>query len=111
VWNKIDRLAAGARARLNNVAERRPAAERPVLVSAISGEGIDALAAVIEARLAAGRVLIELEIDAADGAGASWLHRHTEVLRKVLDETTGRLVMTVRAEAGRAEEVRGRFAG
>ena len=56
VWNKIDRLDAAERARLLNIAERRPAEERPVLVSAITGEGIDALAAAIEARLAAGRV-------------------------------------------------------
>ncbi len=68
-----------ARARLQNIAERRPAAERPVLVSAITGEGIDTLADAIEARLAAGRELIELELDPADGAGVSWLHRHTEV--------------------------------
>ena len=51
-----------------------------MLVSAVTGEGIDALDAAIEARLAAGRVLIELVLDAADGAGVSWLHRHTEVI-------------------------------
>ncbi|HXQ84895.1 MAG TPA: GTPase HflX, partial [Xanthobacteraceae bacterium] len=56
VWNKIDRLDAEQRARLANIAERRDATGRPVLVSAITGEGIDALAAAIEARLAAGRV-------------------------------------------------------
>jgi GTP-binding protein HflX len=69
VWNKIDRLDAEERARLQNLAERRPADERPVLVSAITGQGIDALNAAIEARLAAGRVLIELVLDVADGAG------------------------------------------
>ena len=41
VWNKIDRLDAEQRARLANIAERRPEPERPVLVSAITGEGID----------------------------------------------------------------------
>ncbi len=102
VWNKIDRLDADERTRLANIAERRPAAERPVLVSAITGEGIDALAAPIEARLAAGRVLIELELDPADGAGVSWLHRHTEVIRKAID-ANGRIAMTVRADAGQGE--------
>ncbi len=43
VWNKIDRLDADARASLANIAERRPAEQRPVLTSAVSGEGIDAL--------------------------------------------------------------------
>jgi GTP-binding protein HflX len=110
VWNKIDRLDAEERARLANVAERRPAGERPVLVSAITGEGIDALAAAIEARLAAGRVLIELELDPADGAGVSWLHRHTEVIHKTMDEDSGRIAMTVRADADKAGAVRAKFA-
>jgi GTPase len=109
VWNKIDRLDAAARARLKNVAERRRGAERPVLVSAITGEGVSALDAAIEARLAAGRVLLELKLDAADGAGLSWLYRHTEVIRRATDEKTGRVAMTVRADADKAKAVRARF--
>ena len=35
-----------------NLAERQPADRRPVLVSALTGEGLDALLAAIEARLA-----------------------------------------------------------
>ena len=105
MWNKIDRLDAEQRARVQNLAERRPADERPVLVSAVTGEGLDALGAAIEAQLAAGRVLIELVLDAADGAGVSWLHRHTEVIHKAVDRETGRIAMTVRAEpeGGRGE--------
>jgi GTP-binding protein HflX len=109
VWNKIDRLDAEGRARLKNLAERRPAAERPVLVSAATGEGIDALAAAIEARLGAGRVLIELVLEGADGAGVSWLHRHTEVIHKAMDERTGRVAMTIRATPDKANAVRSRF--
>ena len=110
VWNKIDRLDADARVRLQNLAERRPADNRPVLVSAVTGEGLDALGAAIEARLAAGRVLLELCLDAADGAGLSWLYRHTEVIHKVIDEKSGRIAMTVRAAPERADTVREEFA-
>ncbi|MGH6673629.1 MAG: GTPase HflX [Xanthobacteraceae bacterium] len=109
VWNKIDRFDATERTRLQNLAERRALAQQPVLVSAITGEGIDRLGAAIEERLATGRVLIELELDPADGAGMSWLHRHTEVIRKALDEHSGRMAMTVRADAGRADAVRAKF--
>ncbi len=109
VWNKIDRLDAAERLRLHNIAARRPAAERPVPVSALTGEGIEALAATIEARLAAGRVLIELEFDPADGTGVSWLHRHTEVITKTSDEN-GRIAMTVRVAPDKAEAVRAKFA-
>jgi len=111
VWNKIDRLDAAARSRLENLAERRPAEERPVLVSAATGEGLDVLGAAIETRLAAGRAVIELVLDAADGAGVSWLHRHTEVMRKVVDTETGRIAMTVRADPDKAKAVREKFAG
>jgi len=110
VWNKIDRLDEAERTRIKNLADRRPLAHRPVLVSALTGEGLDTLSAAIEERLAAGRVLIELELDPADGAGVSWLHRHTEVIRKAVDEESGRIAMTVRAAADRADAVRQRFA-
>src|SRR4029077_19320311 len=40
VWNKIDRLDTDARAGLANIADRRPAEQRLVLTSAVSGEGI-----------------------------------------------------------------------
>jgi GTP-binding protein HflX len=110
VWNKVDRLDANQRARIANIAERSPAELRPVLVSAITGEGIDRLVTAIETRLAAGRVLIELELDPADGAGVSWLHRHTEVLSKAMDDASGRLAMTVRAAPDKADAVRARFA-
>jgi GTPase len=109
VWNKIDRLDDDAMERLRNLAERRPPERRPVLVSATTGEGIDTLDAVIEERLAAGRVLIELVLDPADGAGVSWLHRHTEVLHKAADEKTGRVGMTVRVDPAKADAVRARF--
>jgi GTP-binding protein HflX len=109
VWNKIDRLDEAAHARLRNAAERRPAVQRPILVSAATGQGMDELGAAIEARLAAGRVLVELEIDPADGAGMSWLHRHTEVIRKGLNDETGRIAMTVRTDAERATTVRLKF--
>jgi len=110
VWNKIDRVDAEAKERLHNLTERRPTERRPVLVSAITGEGIDALDAALETQLAAGRLLIELVLDPADGAGVSWLHRHTEVLHKAADDKTGRVGMTVRVDPAKAELVRARFA-
>ncbi len=80
VWNKIDQLDADERARLGNVAERD--ARRPVLVSALTGEGLERLTADIENRLSASRLVLDIALDPADGAGVSWLHRHTEVLTR-----------------------------
>jgi GTPase len=108
VWNKIDRLDADARARLSNLAERQPAERRPVLVSALSGEGLDNLTAAIEARLSEKRQTLEVSIDPADGAGLSWLYRHSEVLAKDMRDD-GRLAVTVRADADKAAQVRAKF--
>jgi GTP-binding protein HflX len=108
VWNKIDRLDRDAVIRLRNRAERQPVERRPVLVSALSGEGIDLLVTEIEARLATRRVTLDLVIDSADGAGVSWLHRHTEVMTKVLRDD-GALAITVRSDPANAEKVRAKF--
>jgi GTP-binding protein HflX len=108
VWNKIDRLDAAARERVTNIAERRAPADRPVLVSAITGEGLENLAERIETRLAANREVIELRLDPTDGAGISWLHRHTEVLNKSIDEN-GVIAMTVRADPDKAARLRNKF--
>jgi GTP-binding protein HflX len=108
VWNKIDRVAAVERARLENPAARQGAAQRPVLISALTGEGIEALIGAIEAALARARLTLDVAIDYADGAGMSWLHRHAEVLAR--DEgSDGRLHMTVRVDAERADRVRAKF--
>ena len=107
VWNKIDRFSTDERADLARIAARRPS-ERPCfLVSAVSGEGVDALLLAIEQRLAATRITLELTVDAADGAGVSWLHRHAEVLEKHLID--GRFRMTVRVDEARRETVIRRF--
>jgi GTPase len=108
VWNKIDRLEDEARLRLRNYAERQAPPRRPVLVSARSGEGLDRLADEIERRLAARRVTLDFVLDAADGAGLSWLHRHTEVMSKALRDD-GALAVTVRADPANAQKARARF--
>jgi GTP-binding protein HflX len=107
VWNKIDRFDPEQRENLRNIAARRPP-ERPCfLVSAETGEGIEALLSAIEDRLAATRMTLDLSIDASDGAGISWLHRNAEVLNKQLHD--GRFDMTVRVDETKRDIVVSRF--
>ena len=108
VWNKIDRLDNEGRTRLLNLLERQPADRRPVQLSALTGEGIDRLIDAIEARLSESRQTLEVSIDPADGAGLSWLYRHSEVLGKDMRDD-GRLWLTVRADADNAARVRAKF--
>ncbi len=116
VWNKIDNVDPAERERLENLGRRAGAgvaaaderAARPVLVSALTGEGIDDLAAAIENDLARTRLTLDVALDLADGAGMSWLHRHAEVLAR--DEgADGRMHMTVRIAPDRAGLVRAKF--
>jgi GTP-binding protein HflX len=93
---------------LFNLADRQAEPRRPVPVSALSGEGIDRLVAVIEARLSEKWQTIELSIDPTDGAGLSWLYRHSEVLSKGMRDD-GRLAVTIRADADKAARVRAKF--
>jgi GTP-binding protein HflX len=108
VWNKIDRLDPASRDRAANLAVRQPAERQPVLVSALTGEGIDTLIASIERHLSGARVTLDLVLGAGDGAGVSWLHRNTEVMAKRADEH-GRIHLTVRADAAKAAQVRAKF--
>jgi GTPase len=110
VWNKIDLLDTEGRARLMNLVERQPAENRPVAVSALSGEGLERLIAAIEARLGESRLTLQLSLDPADGAGLSWLYRNSEVLARAMGED-GRLAVTVRADADKAAQVRAKFGG
>jgi GTP-binding protein HflX len=108
VWNKIDRLDADARAGVENIASRRSQETRPVLMSALTGEGMPALISAIEARLNANRATYVLEIDAADGASLGWLHRQVEVIDRKLTKD-GRMRLQIRVEPGKTELIRRRF--
>ena len=76
-------------------------------MSAATGEGIEALLAAIEDRLAATRTTLDLSIEASDGAGMSWLHRNAEILNKQLHD--GRFDMTVRVDETKRDIVVDRF--
>jgi len=110
VWNKIDRLDSNQRVRIFNFAERQQHRRYPLLVSALSGEGLDKLLAAIEARLGEARQTLQLSLDPSDGVGLSWLYRHSEVLsRQIRDD--GRLELSVRADAKNAEMVKHKYPG
>ena len=110
VWNKIDRLDSEQRVRIFNVAERQQHRRLPLLVSALSGEGIENLLTAIESRLGEARQTLQLFLDPSDGAGLSWLYRHSEVLSRQMRDD-GRLEISVRADAKNAEMVKHKYPG
>ena len=75
-WNKTDLLDVEAREFVANEAARR---DNVVMLSAISGEGIDLLLARTAAILTAARKPHDLLIPANDGSALAWLHAHGSV--------------------------------
>jgi GTPase len=104
VWNKADKLTANSRAEAARALTRR---NRPaVLVSALTGEGIDALRAALDAELGRHDEVFDLEIPASEGRLLSWLHANAEVI----DQKTagsGAVVTRIRIEPA----AKGKLAG
>ncbi|MGN8114125.1 GTPase HflX [Labrys sp. 22185] len=107
VWNKVDLIEEPAREALLT-ASRREGGNRPVVVSAVTGEGLPALLDRVEAVVAAGRLTLAIDIPPADGAGLAWLHANTDVLARETDED-GVTHVSVRVAPERADQVRRRF--
>ena len=108
VWNKCDLLGEAA------LAARRSAQRfshgNPVIVSALTGQGVNDLRAAIETRLASGRIIFDVTLDPANGAGLHWLHENAEILGKCA-AADGALHVRVRVTPERAEPVRRKFPG
>ncbi|WP_338028025.1 GTPase HflX [Croceibacterium selenioxidans] len=76
-WNKLDLLDAHQRDDLLDAAEENPDV---VLISAHTGEGVEALEARVASLLTEGHRRYRVELPLSDGAGAAWLHQNGEVL-------------------------------
>jgi len=72
VWNKIDRIAPARLAALRAQAETQPGV---IMLSAKTGEGVEALLAAITSALAEERHPQRLHLPFARGALRAWLHR------------------------------------
>jgi GTP-binding protein HflX len=107
VWNKLDKLDGDRREALRS-ARNGEAKGEAIAVSALTGEGLDALLAAIEDRLAAGRALIDLDIDSADGQGLHWLYENTEVMARRQAED-GKIHLRLRVAPDKMGRVARRF--
>lgn len=82
-WNKIDLLSRERRERLLGEAERR--GDDVVAMSALTGEGLDALRERMAEKLRSGEQVHEIRVPASDGGRIAWLHARGEVLDQRLD--------------------------
>ena len=102
VWNKIDLLDEEQRE--GHLAAARFAERAPVQVSAITGEGFDALMAAIDARLGTADALIDVTVSASDGRTLAWLYTEADVLSRFAD-ATGDTHLSLRIPSERRERL------
>ena len=83
ILNKTDLLDEPAREALLAQASRDA---RQMPISALTGAGVDALLAAVDARLAAQRTVETYRLGHDEGAAQAWLYSHGEVLGRVDEE-------------------------
>jgi GTP-binding protein HflX len=71
IWNKLDLLDDDRRAELSGMAARD---DNLLMISAVTGEGIDALKAHLTALIAKGSDLRTVKLRTDNGAALAWLH-------------------------------------
>ena len=81
---------------------------QPLAVSALTGEGTERLLDAIEARLAQGRSLLDIELEGADGQGLHWLYENTEVMARNTSDD-GRVQLKIRVSPDKLARVTQRF--
>ena len=81
-WNKVDLLGSEERERLYEEARRR---DDVVPISAVTGEGLDALRDRMSAMLRSGEQVHRIRLPATDGSRIAWLHSRGEVLDQQVD--------------------------
>ncbi|MFZ1814416.1 MAG: GTPase HflX [Rhizobiaceae bacterium] len=79
VWNKTDLLEPESLAAMRAV---KTAQRSPVLVSALTGEGVDGLLAAIETGLASGEDQFNLVLGVTDLGRLPWIYENTQVIER-----------------------------
>ena len=94
-WNKVDLLSAEERERLGEEAERR---DDVVPISAVTGEGLEALRERMAEKLRSGEQVHRIRLPATEGSKIAWLHSRGEVLDQALDHDEMELSVRLSAD-------------
>ncbi len=94
VWNKIDLLDAEKREDLSALVQRN---DDVLMISAQTGEGVDAFKAHLSALIAKGNLVQSVRLKASDGAALAWLHARGTINSQIVDED----LVTVEASLSR----------
>jgi len=85
-WNKIDLLDEERRGELASIAAGD---DDVVLLSAVTGQGVDDILARADALLTSGARPYDITLPSGDGRRLAWLHQHGQVLSEAEGEVDG----------------------
>jgi GTPase len=109
VLNKADQLDPAERERLARLLDDQSEADRPILVSAITGEGVGALQSRIARLLTRDRLRAFVTLPPERGADGHWLYENAEVLHRI-DRDDGAAILEIRIAPEKADKLAARFA-
>ncbi len=94
VWNKVDLLDEPSKtACLNEAAQN---CDQTAVISALSGDGLDDMLALIERKLPQSFKELRLSVAPEDGALLHWIIEHTQVVSRKVDHESGFSDLVVR---------------
>ena len=76
----------------------------PIAISAMTGEGIDALAALIETRVSGELERVSVTLEPRQLAEVDWLYRNGDVIKRT-DNEDGGVTVTLRATAAARQAI------
>ncbi|TPO08810.1 GTPase HflX [Mesorhizobium sp. B1-1-5] len=106
VWNKIDLLDEGNRERL--LAASASGKAPPIAISAVTGEGIDALKALIETRVSGELETMTVTLSPAQLGQVDWLYRNGDVVSRT-DNEDGSVTLSLTATHSARQEIENRL--
>jgi GTP-binding protein HflX len=108
VWNKVDRLDADTRERLvqSGGGDEIPS---PVVISAITGEGVDQLMRQVEGRLSGDIAQMTVHLSPERMNMIDWLYRNSDVVARE-DLEDGGMDLTLRVTRSMRHEIEERLA-
>jgi GTP-binding protein HflX len=106
VWNKIDQLDESSRAHLQS--GLTSGGRSFVAISAVTGEGLDHLAAVIEARVSGDLETLTATLKPSELAITDWLYRNSEVLARK-DNDDGSVTLSLKMTHSARDDLQNRL--
>lgn len=107
-WNKADLLSEDLYQTLGQTAQTNTP-NKAVLLSAVSGDGLDKLVGLIAGQLRETAILAVIELSPADGSARSWLHEHSDVRTEKANPETGDIELAVSFSATELGQFQAQF--